>query len=161
MNKFTYPIVFTVAALLFGCGNTVSDTTDSGVSTDRRSASSAVKVTPAADGEPPLSAAEAMLDKGRVLFKRCSACHTLNEGGRHRVGPNLWNIAEASAGRKEGFNYSAAMRESGLVWTDDNLAAYLENPRKFMPKNKMSFAGLRNAEDQKAVITYLKDKTTP
>lgn len=101
------------------------------------------------------------LKRGRILYTRCKSCHTLEEGGKHRVGPNLWNIAGASAGKKEGFAYSTTMSESEIVWSDESLASYIENPEKFMPGNRMSFAGLRKPEDQAAVIEYLKAKTTP
>jgi len=98
------------------------------------------------------------LERGRKLYKRCSTCHTLDEGGRNKVGPNLYGIFGATAGKKDGFKYSSAMAESGLVWTDENLDGYIENPAKFMPKNRMSFIGLRKAEDRAAVLEYMKSE---
>ena len=99
--------------------------------------------------------------RGKVLFTRCRACHTLKQDGRHRVGPNLWNVFGSVAGTKPQFAYSKAMAGSGVVWTPQTLAAYLENPRDFMPENRMSFAGLRKAEDQDAILSYLARETTP
>ena len=53
------------------------------------------------------------------------------------------------------------MKESGVIWTDETLSAYIENPRKYMPGNRMSYAGLRKAEDRAAVLAYIKAQTTP
>lgn len=109
----------------------------------------------------PLTAEEIILEKGRKLFSRCKACHTLDEGGRQRVGPNLWNMFGQKAGAMEGFNYSKAMSASELIWTDETVSAYIENPREFMPGNRMSFVGLRKVEDREALIAYLRQQTTP
>ena len=95
-------------------------------------------------------------DRGQMLYKRCATCHTLKPGARNKVGPNLNGVFGANAGSKEGFNYSVTMKASGLVWTDENLAAYIENPGKFMPGNRMSFVGIRKAEDIDAVLAYMK-----
>jgi len=131
--------LFTAFALA-ACGN--ETTTSSSTSTQ-----AAAKV-------GPLST----LERGRKLYKRCSTCHTLDEGGRNKVGPNLYGIFGATAGKKDGFKYSSAMAESGLVWTDENLDGYIENPAKFMPKNRMSFIGLRKPEDRAAVLEYMKSE---
>ena len=95
-------------------------------------------------------------DRGQMLYKRCATCHTLKPGARNKVGPNLNGVFGAKAGSKEGFNYSATMKASGLIWTDENLTAYIENPGKFMPGNRMSFVGIRKAEDIEAVLAYMK-----
>ena len=99
------------------------------------------------------------MERGAILYKRCQTCHTLNEGGRHRVGPNLWGVINSDAGSKSDFRYSRAMQTSGVIWTDEALDAYLANPREFIPQNRMSFAGLRRDEDRAAVIAYLREKT--
>lgn len=100
------------------------------------------------------------MDRGAILYKqRCRTCHTLNDGGRHRVGPNLWGVLGATAGTKEGFNYSNAMAMSEIIWTDETLSAYLEKPQTFIKGNRMSFAGFRFSEDRKAIIAYLKANT--
>ena len=101
------------------------------------------------------------LERGAKVYKKCKSCHSLEQGGRHKIGPNMWEIYGTTAGMKEGFAYSKAMRESGIVWDDATLSAYLENPRKSMPGNRMSFVGLRKAEDREAVLLYIKDQTTP
>lgn len=101
------------------------------------------------------------MERGAKLYKRCKACHTLEEGGKHKVGPNLWNIYGAKAGSKDGFNYSKAMAASEVVWDDTTLDAYIQKPSTFMKGNRMSFVGIKKAEDREAVLLYMKSKTTP
>lgn len=98
-------------------------------------------------------------ENGEQVFRKCRACHQVGEGAKNTVGPQLNNIIGRPAGSVEGFNYSKANKEAGaggLVWTEENLMEYLENPRKFMPRNKMAFAGLRDEQDRKDVIAFLK-----
>lgn len=96
---------------------------------------------------------------GEQVFRKCRACHQVGEGARNMVGPQLNNIIGRPAGAVEGFNYSPANKEAGkggLVWTEEKLFEYLENPRAFMPKTKMAFAGLKDEADRKDVIAFLK-----
>ncbi len=109
--------------------------------------------------KPTLSPEEVMLQKGRKLFARCRACHTLNEGGKNKVGPNLWHIFGRKAGTAEGFAYSKAMLAADIIWTEDTLSSYLENPKVFLPKNKMAFPGLRKEADREALVEYLEENT--
>lgn len=97
---------------------------------------------------------------GQKVFKRCVACHTVDEGGRNKVGPNLWNIFGSTAGERDiGYKYSAAMTSSSIVWDDTTMSAYLENPRKAVPKTRMAFPGLKKAQQRDDVIAYLKSVT--
>ena len=99
-------------------------------------------------------------DRGALLYKKCQTCHTLGEGERHKVGPNLHGVMGAQAGQKEGFAYSKTMAASDVAWTDENLDAYINNPREFMPGNRMTFVGIRKAEDRALLIEYLKRETS-
>lgn len=99
------------------------------------------------------------MERGAILYKRCRACHTLEQDGRHKVGPNLWNVYGRTAGTREGFNYSKAMAASGIVWTDETLSGYIENPARYMAGNRMSFVGLRKEEDRAALLEYLRAET--
>ena len=101
------------------------------------------------------------MERGAKLYKRCKACHTLEDGGKHKVGPNLWNIYGAQAGTKDGFNYSKVMAASEVIWDDATLDAYIKKPSEFMKGNRMSFVGIKKAEDREAVLLYMKSKTTP
>lgn len=98
-------------------------------------------------------------ENGEQVFRKCRACHQIGEGAKSAVGPQLNDIIGRHAASVEGFNYSKANKEAGekgLIWTEENLSEYLENPRQFMPKNKMAFAGLKDEADRKDVIAYLK-----
>ena len=94
---------------------------------------------------------------GEKVFKKCKACHYVDQE-KNRSGPHLVNIVGRAAGAVDGFKYSAPMAEAGaagMIWDDATLSAFLENPRKHMPKTKMSFAGLKKEEDRNAIIAYL------
>lgn len=100
------------------------------------------------------------LAAGEKLFKRCAACHTVNEGGANKVGPNLWGVFGSTAGQRDnGYKYSKAMKESGVVWNDETMSGYLENPRAFIPKTRMAFPGIKKADQRDDLIAYLKSVT--
>jgi cytochrome c len=92
---------------------------------------------------------------GQALFARCKICHTIEAGGRSLVGPNLHGMFGRKAGSLDGFNYSAAMKDSDIVWDDDTLAKYLRDPRGFMPGNKMAFPGIRDDTEIAGLLAYL------
>jgi len=94
--------------------------------------------------------------KGAEVFKKCAACHTVNQGGANGVGPNLYaTLGEAIAQGKAGFAFSDALKSVGGKWNFDNMNAWLTSPRKFAPGTKMTFAGLSNPQDRANVIAYL------
>lgn len=114
---------------------------------------------PAEPAPAAVAAADpALIEAGEKVFKKCKACHQIGEGAKHRTGPALNGVMGHPAGRAEGFKYSGAlqaMADDGLVWTEETLSAFLENPRGFMKGTKMSFAGLKSAEDRAAIAAYL------
>ena len=102
------------------------------------------------------------VENGEQIFRKCRACHQVGDGAKNFVGPVLNNIMNRPAGSVEGYNYSAANKEAGqkgLVWTEENLFRYLENPAVFMPKTKMAFAGLKDDADRRDLIAYLKSQS--
>ena len=113
----------------------------------------------AAASMPTMAFAEAgNAEAGQRVFNQCRACHTINEGGRSGVGPNLWGIVGRRAGAVEGFRYSSNMRElaaGGLTWTEDRLRAYIQNPKAVVPQGSMSYVGLRNETQLNDLMAYL------
>ena len=96
---------------------------------------------------------------GEEVFKKCRACHDVGPNAKNKVGPILTGIVGRPAGTIPGFSYSEANKSAGakgLVWTEDVMFQYLEDPRKFMPNTKMAFVGLKDPKDRKDVIAYLK-----
>lgn len=94
---------------------------------------------------------------GAKVFKKCAACHSAEAEGGNKIGPNLHGIVGRKAGSVEGFNYSEPMKASGLTWDEATIEKYLRDPKGFVPKNKMAFAGLKKDSDLANVIAYLKE----
>ncbi len=95
---------------------------------------------------------------GKKVFKKCKACHFADKE-KNKVGPYLKGVVGRKAASVEGFKYSEGMKAKGaegLVWTEENLKTYLAAPKKFVPGNKMAFAGLKKEKDILDVIAYLK-----
>jgi cytochrome c len=92
---------------------------------------------------------------GARVFLRCRACHVA-DAPTNRVGPHLVGIFGRRAGTVEGFRYSDALAESGIVWDDDSLSAFLADPRGFVPGNRMAFAGLRVEQEILDLLAYLR-----
>ena len=110
----------------------------------------------------PVAAQPGDAENGKDLFKVCRPCHQVGPGARNGVGPNLNGIVGSRAGTIAGFTFSEANKEAGtkgLVWTEDNLFKYLENPAAFMPGNKMTYAGMKDETDRRDLIAYLKQQT--
>lgn len=99
------------------------------------------------------------LENGRRVFARCRSCHTLGEGAADMTGPNLHGVFGRKAGERRRYNYSNAMRTADFTWDAERLDHWLQNPRTFLPGNKMSFPGLPDAIDRRDVIAYLKVET--
>jgi cytochrome c len=96
----------------------------------------------------------ANVDAGRDVFKKCAACHSANKGGENRVGPNMWGIIGRKPGQHPGFAYSEALKSQGGDWTFGRFAAYIWDPKGFIPGNKMAFAGIQDKQDLVDLIAY-------
>ena len=102
-------------------------------------------------------------DAGQRVFNQCRACHTINQGGRNGVGPNLHGVWGREAAKVEGFRYSNPMREraaSGLKWDEAMLRAYLADPKAVVPAGSMSFVGIRNEQQLNDLLAYLQRAST-
>ena len=103
--------------------------------------------------EPELASAD--VSRGEVLGFACAACHRFRAEEGTLIGPSLHGVFGRPAASVEGFAYSAALRESGLVWTPRSLEAWLANPSGFVAGTTMAFTGYRSAEDRRDLIAYL------
>ncbi|MCA3260380.1 MAG: cytochrome c family protein [Telmatospirillum sp.] len=93
---------------------------------------------------------------GEGVFKRvCSVCHNPTAEGPRKLGPTLAGVVGRKSGSVEGFRYSKANAESGIVWTPDKLDPYIKNPREVVPGTAMAYAGLRNDDERANLIAYL------
>jgi cytochrome c2 len=99
------------------------------------------------------------LDAGRKEFAKCRICHTVAAGAPSTVGPNLHGLFGRKAGSVGDFDYSPAMRASGIVWDDDTLAKYLRDPRADIPGGRMAFPGVGDEKALADLIAYLKQVT--
>ncbi len=110
----------------------------------------------------PLTAhAEADIKKGEKVFKKCKVCHEVAKE-KNKVGPHLVNLFDRKAASVEGYKYSKAMKakgEEGLVWNAETLDAYLLKPKKYVPKTKMAFPGLKKETDRVNIIADLEKAT--
>ena len=132
------PVLLAGALALSGCGKSDTPATDAPDT--------------AAAPEPTVAPTAAM---GEQVFKRGLACHTIDKGGANGIGPNLHGIVGRAVASHEGFNYSSAMKAHGGVWDDAALDSYLTSPAKAIPGNRMTFFGIADAADRKALILYL------
>ena len=91
---------------------------------------------------------------GKLVFRKCQACHSL-EPGKNGLGPSLAGLVGKKASSVPNYNYSPAMKGSNLTWDVATLDAYLSDPQKLVPGNKMPFPGLKTENERNAVIAFL------
>ncbi len=107
----------------------------------------------------PARAQEGDPTAGAKVFKKCAACHTLDAGGKSRIGPDLYGVVGRTTGTLAGFSYSEVLKQAGAdghVWTEEEISSFLENPKAKYPGTKMTFVGLKKPEDRADVIAYIK-----
>ncbi|WP_425074959.1 c-type cytochrome [Sagittula sp. S175] len=115
---------------------------------------------------PAIAEEEAQLigdaENGAKIFRKCTGCHQIGPGAENRAGPHLNGIFGRRAGAIEGFDYSASMErahDDGLTWDRERLDAYIQNPRALISGTRMSFRGIKDAQDRHDVLAYLRSFT--
>ena len=92
---------------------------------------------------------------GEKIFKKCAACHSINKGGKHKIGPALYNVVGRKVGGVDDYKYSKALIAYEKEWTFEELNGFLIKPAKHIKGTKMAYAGLRKEADRASVIKYL------
>jgi len=104
--------------------------------------------------------ASANVEAGQAVFKKCTACHTAENGGANKAGPNLWNIVNRPMATHEGFSYSGAMKEFSqggtVVWDYEHLDHFLTSPKGYIKNTAMGFGGVKKTDERANLIAYLR-----
>jgi len=153
-------VIVSAAAVLAACSQPAAP--EGGATASTAAAPAAAAVDPAkaallASLPAPYNTGD--LENGQKQFQLCRSCHTIAEGGANMTGPNLYGIFGRTAGTVEKFRYSEPLKASGIVWDGAKLDQWLADPRGFLPGNRMSFMGVKDAKDRIDLIAYLKVET--
>ena len=100
------------------------------------------------------------VEKGKALFEKCAARHSL-QAGHDEEGPNLAESLGRKVASVQGYRYSAALKRSAIVWTDDTLDAFIQDPQAFIAGTRMPFDGLKDKGERDDLLAYLKQATAP
>lgn len=156
-NTARHALAVVGVLMLAGCGQGADPGADTPASPPRPAPTEAERIAILTTLPAPYDQAD--LENGRRAFARCRSCHTLTEGGPNMTGPNLHGVFGRRVGAQPRYNYSNAVKQADFVWDAERLDHWLQNPRSFLPGNKMTFAGLPDAVDRRDVIAYLKVET--
>lgn len=102
--------------------------------------------------------AKADLKLGEQLIGRCTSCHTFEKGKPNGVGPNQYGLMGSHMAHEPTFNYSDALKNKGGKWGFQELSEFLTSPQKFIPGNRMAYAGMKKPEERAALIAYINQK---
>jgi cytochrome c len=94
-------------------------------------------------------------ESGKKIFKKCAACHSINKGGKNKIGPALYNVVGRAVGGVDDYKYSKTLASYGKEWTFEELNGFLTKPSSYLKGTKMSYAGLRKEKDRASIIKYL------
>ena len=110
-------------------------------------------------GEIMALLASASVADGKKVFKKCAACHSIAQGGGHKIGPALWGILGRKAGSISDYKYSKAMVAHGKTWSFKEMNKFLTKPKNWIKGTKMTFVGLKKETERAAVILYMNNNT--
>ena len=99
--------------------------------------------------------AQGDVTNGEKIFKKCAACHSINKGGRNKIGPALYNVVGRKVGGVADYKYSKTLTSYGKEWSFEELNGFLIKPATYLKGTKMSYAGLRKEGDRASIIKYL------
>ena len=99
------------------------------------------------------------IEHGEKVFKKCAACHSINQGGKNKIGPKLWNVMFRPVGSISDYKYSKALSGYKKEWSWEEMNGFLIKPSKWIKGNKMGFAGLKKEKDRASVILYMNSKS--
>ena len=102
----------------------------------------------------PTAWADGDAERGQKKFEECQACHSLDRNAES-VGPSLYGVFGRKAGTLADFRYSPAMKRSGIAWSSEGVDAFIVDPQKVVPANRMPYAGMADAGDRADLIAYL------
>ena len=97
--------------------------------------------------------------EGAKVFKKCAACHSIDEGGKNKIGPALWGVLGRQAGSLPDYKYSKSMAAHGKKWSFEEMNGFLIKPKDWIKGTKMSYAGLKSEKERAAVILYMNENT--
>ena len=159
INKIIAAILVTIL-VVFGIGkisDVVFDQDKENIVAYKVEAPEGEAVQASAETSVDITALLAMGDiaHGEKIYKKCKACHSIKQGGGNKIGPALWNVIFRPVGSITDYKYSKALSSYGKEWTWEEMNGFLIKPSKWIPNNKMGFAGLKSEKDRASVILYL------
>ena len=159
INKIITAILVTVL-VVFGIGkisNIIFDKDDKNIVAYKVEAPEGLAVKTSTESSVDITALLAMgnIAHGEKVYKKCKACHSIKQGGGNKIGPALWNVIFRPVGSITDYKYSKALSSYGKEWTWEEMNGFLIKPSKWIPNNKMGFAGLKSEKDRASVILYL------
>ena len=159
INKIITAILVTVL-VVFGIGkisNIIFDKDDKDIIAYKVEAPEGAAVQASTESSVDITALLAMGDiaHGEKVYKKCKACHSIKQGGGNKIGPALWNVIFRPVGSITDYKYSKALSTYGREWSWEEMNGFLIKPSKWIPNNKMGFAGLKSEKDRASVILYL------
>ena len=159
INKIITAVLVTVL-VVFGIGkisNIIFDKDETNVVAYKVEATEGSSVQASSESTLDISALLAMGDvsHGEKVFKKCKACHSINQSGGNKIGPKLWNVMFRPVGAVTDYKYSKSLSTYKKEWSWEEMNGFLIKPSTWIKGNKMGFAGLKSEKDRASVILYL------